>query len=58
MPLALLRRIPLGCYVGALLIVLGSGGLDIRGVYLGVLIMVLSPVAIWYQRRTQREAGE
>lgn len=51
MPLAFLRRIPLGCYAGALLIVLGAASLDIRGVYLGVILIGVTTLSFWYRRR-------
>lgn len=46
-----MRRIPLGCHLGVLLIILGIAGADIRGVYLGVILMGVTTVALWRRRR-------
>ena len=43
--------VPVACYFGVLLIVLGIYSNDGRGILVGMLLVVLAPVAVAYHRR-------
>lgn len=52
MPLALLRRIPPGCYFGGAIIALGFVALDIRGIFVGLVVMLVAAISPRYQRQS------